>query len=53
VCPEWFSLIFSVEAYHPPLPAIPGERQTPITTAPFWLPFRKHQCENAPLTETI
>jgi len=33
--------------------AIPGERQTPITTAPFWLPFRKHQCENAPLTEPI
>jgi hypothetical protein len=33
--------------------AIPGERQTPVTTAISRLPFRKHQCDNTPLTGTI
>jgi class 3 adenylate cyclase len=33
--------------------AIPGERQNPVTTALSQLPFRKHQCENPPLTGTI
>jgi len=33
--------------------AIPGERQSSITTALSRLPFRKHQCENTPLTGTI
>jgi len=33
--------------------AIPGERQNPVTTALSRLPFRKHQCENTPLTGTI
>src|SRR6266851_2249669 len=34
-------------------PAIPGERQNPVTTALSRLPFRKHQCENTPLTGTL
>ena len=34
-------------------PAIPGERQTPVTTTTSQLPFRKHPCENTPLTGTI
>jgi len=33
--------------------AIPGERQTPVCTTTSQLPFRKHQCENTPLTGTI
>ena len=33
--------------------AIPGERQDPITTALSRLPFRKHPCENTPLTGTL
>jgi hypothetical protein len=34
-------------------PAIPGERQNPVTTAISRLPFRKHQCDNHPLPGTI
>ena len=34
-------------------PAIPGERQDPVTTTPSGLPFRKPPCENPLHTETI
>jgi hypothetical protein len=33
--------------------AIPGREQNPVTTSTFLLPFRKHPCENSPLTGTI
>jgi DNA-binding NtrC family response regulator len=35
------------------LAAIPGELENPVTTALSQLPFRKHHCENTPLTATI
>ena len=34
-------------------PAIPGKPQDAVITATSQLPFRKHQCENTLLTETI
>ena len=35
------------------VPAIPGERQDPVTTTLSGLPFRKPPCENPLHTETI
>ena len=34
-------------------PAIPGKGKTPVTTMTSPLAFRKHQCDNTPLTGTL
>src|SRR5712691_7782236 len=34
-------------------PAIPGKRETPVITTTSPLAFRKHQCDNTPLTGTL
>src|SRR5437870_10101490 len=36
-----------------PLPAIPGGRLNPVTTPISQLAFRKHPCDNTPLTGTF